>query len=89
MIVALEAYPTSKLAEALEVFASDLSEQFSHVRHKLEWHQFFNIHPLVDLSFDHYGQELVDGYVPFLSFQRIHLGCPAAADDVDEVSLPP
>ena len=89
VIVAPLADPTSKLAEALEVFAGDLSEQFCHVRHKLEWRQFFNIGPLAGLSFDHYGQELVDGHVPFVSVQGTHLGHPAAADDVGEVLLPP
>ena len=36
MIVSTLADPSSKVAEALEVSASDLFEQFSHVGHKLE-----------------------------------------------------
>ena len=41
--------PSSKVAEALEVLASDLFEQFCHVGHKLEWHQFFYVRPLTGL----------------------------------------
>ena len=89
VIVAPLANPTSKLAEALEVFASYLSEQFCHIRHKLEWSQFFNNGSLAGLPFGHYSQKLVDGHVPFISVQGTHLGHPAAADDVGEVSLPP
>ena len=89
VIVAPLADPTSKLAEALEVFAGDLLEQFHHVGHKLEWHQIFNIGPLAGLLFGHYPKKLVDGHVPFISVQGTHLGLPAAADDVGEVSLPP
>ena len=84
--VAPLADPTSKLAEALQVSAGDLSEQFFHVGHKLEWRQFFNIGPLAGLLFGHYPQKLVDGH---LSVQGTHLGCPAAANDVGEVLLPP
>ena len=89
VIVAPLADPTSKLAEALEVFAGDLLEQFCHVRHKPEWRQFLNIGPLAGLPFDHYSQKLADGRMPFVSVQGTHLGHPAAADDVGEVSLPP
>ena len=89
VIVAPLADPTSKLAEALQVFAGDLSEQFCHVRHKLEWHQFLNIGPLAGLPFGHYPQKLVDGHMPFILVQGTHLGRPAAADDVGEVSFPP
>ena len=80
---------TSKLAEALEVLAGDLSEQFCHVGHKLQWRQFFNINPLTGLPFGHYPKKLVDGHVPFISVQGTYLGCPTAADEVGEVSLPP
>ena len=69
VVVAPLADPTSKLAEALEVFARNLPEQFCHVRHKLEWHQFLNIHPLTGLSFDHYSQKLVDGHLPLILVQ--------------------
>ena len=89
VVVAPLADPTSKLAEALEVFARDLSEQFCHVRHKLEWRQFLNICPLAGLPFGHYPQKLVDGHVPFILVQGTHLSCPAAADYLGEVSLPP
>ena len=89
VIVAPLADPTSKLAEALDVFAGDLSEQFHHVGHKLEWRQFFNIGPLAGLPFGHYPKKLVDGHESFISVQGTHLGCPTAADEVGEVSLPP
>ena len=85
VIVAPLTDPTSKPAEALEVFASDLSEQFCHIGHKLEWHQFFNIGPLASLPFGHYPKKFVDGHVPFISVQETHLGLPAAANDVGEV----
>ena len=89
VIVALLADPTSKLAEALEVLAGDLSEQFCHVGHKLEWRQFFNISPLTGLPFGHYRKKLVDGHMPFIPVQGTYLGRPTAADEVGEVSLPP
>ena len=89
VIVAHLADPTSKLAEALEVLAGDLSEQFRHVGHKLEWRQFFNISPLTGLPFGHYPKKLVDGHVPFIPVQGTYLGHPTAADEVGEVSLPP
>ena len=89
VIVAPLADPTSKLAEALEVLAGDLSEQFHHVGHKLEWHQFFNISPLTGLPFGHYCEKLGDGHMPFILVQGTYLGCPTAANEVGEVSPPP
>ena len=70
VIVVPLADPTSKLAEALEVLAGDLLEQFCHVGHKLEWRQFFNIGPLTGLPFGHYRKKLVDGHVPFIPVQE-------------------
>ena len=81
--------PSSKLAEALEVLAGDLFEQFCHIGHKLEWRQFFYISPLMGLLFGHYPKKLGDGHVPFVPVQGTYLGCPTAADEVGEISLPP
>ena len=89
VVVAPFANPSSKLAEALEVLAGDLFEQFRHIGHKLEWRQFFYISPLTGLPFGHYPKKLGDGHVPFVPVQGTYLGRPAAADEVGEISLPP
>ena len=89
VVVAPLADPSSKLAEALEVLAGDLFEQFCHIGHKLEWRQFFYISPLTGLPFGHYPKKLGDGHVPFIPVQGTYLGHPAAADEVGEISLPP
>ena len=89
VIVAPLANPSSKLVEALEVLAGDLSEHFRHIGHKLEWRQFFNISPLTGLPFGHYPKKLVDGHMPFIPVQGTYLGHPTAANEVGEVSLPP
>ena len=88
-IVPALADPSSKLAEALEVLAGDLFEQFSHVGHKLEWHQFFYISPLTGLPFGHYPEKLGDGHMPFVPVKGTYLGCPTAADEMGEIALPP
>ena len=89
MIVSALADPSSKVAEALEVLASDLFEQFSHVGHKLEWRQFFYIHPLPGLPFGHYHEKLGDGHMPLIPFQGTYLGHPTAADEMGEIAFPP
>ena len=89
VVVAPLADPSSKLAEALEVLAGDLFEQFHHIGHKLEWRQFFYICPLTGLPFGHYPKKLGDGNVPLIPIQGPYLGCPTAANKVGEVSLPP
>ena len=89
MIVPPLANPSSKMAEALEVLAGDLFEQFSHVGHKLEWRQFFYISPLTGLPFGHYPKKLGDGHMPFVPVQGTYLGHPTAADEVGHVLLPP
>ena len=89
MIVSALADPSSKVPEALEVLAGDLFEQFSHVGHKLEWHQFFYIRPLTGHPFGHYREKLGDGHVPLILFQGTYLGCPTAADEMGEIALPP
>ena len=82
VVIAPLANPSGKVAEALEVLAGDLFEQFCHVGHKLEWGQFLYIHPLTGLPFGHYSKKLGDGHVPFVPFQGPYLGCPAAANEV-------
>ena len=89
MIVSALADPPSKVAEALEVLAGDLFEQFSHVGHKLEWHQFFYIRPLTGLPFGHYREEFDDGHVPLVLFQGAYLCLPTAADEMGEIAFPP
>ena len=89
MIVSALADPSSKVAEALEVLAGDLFEQFSHVGHKLEWHQFFYIRPLPGLPFGHYSEKLGDGHAPLVPFQGTYLGHPTAADEMGEIAFPP
>ena len=89
MIVPALADPSSKMAEALEVLASDLFEQFSHVGHKLEWCQFFYIRPLTGLPFGHYPEKLGDGHVPLVPVQGTYLGHPTAADEMGEIAHPP
>ena len=89
MIVSALADPSSKVAEALEVLAGDLFEQFSHVGHKLEWHQFLYIRPLSGLPFGHYREEFGDGHVPLVPFQGTYLGHPTAADEMGEIAFPP
>ena len=89
VIVPALADPSSKMAEALEVLAGDLFEQFSHVGHKLEWRQFFYISPLTGLPFGHYPEKLGDGHVSFVPVQGTYLGCPTAADEMGEIALPP
>ena len=69
VVVPTLADPSSKITEALEVLAGDLFEQSSHVGHKLEWPQFFYIHPLTGLPFGHYREKLGDGNVPLIPFQ--------------------
>ena len=69
VVIPALANPSSEITEALEVLASDLFEQSSHVGHKLEWRQFFYVHPLTGLLFGHYCDELGDGHVPFIPFQ--------------------
>ena len=66
VVIAPLADPSSNVAEALEVLAGDLFEQFRHVGHKLEWCQFFYISPLTGLPFGHYPKKLGDGHVPFV-----------------------
>ena len=89
MIVPALADPPSKMAEALEVLAGDLFEQFSHIGHKLEWRQFFYIHPLTGLPFGHYPEKLGDGHVPLIPVPGTYLGRPTAADEMGEIVLPP
>ena len=89
MIVSALADPSSKVAEALEVLAGDLFEQFSHVGHKLEWRQLLYIRPLSGLPFGHYREELGDGHAPLVPFQGTYLGCPTAADEMGEIMFPP
>ena len=89
MIVSALANPSSKVAEALEVLAGDLFEQFSHVGHKLEWHQFLYIHPLTGLPLGHYREEFDDGHAPLIPFRGTYLGCPTAADEMGEIVFPP
>ena len=89
VVVAPLANLSSKLAEALEVLAGDLFEQFCHIGHKLEWYRFFYICPLTGLPFGHYPKKLGDGHVPFVLIQGPYLGHPTAANEVGEVSLPP
>ena len=89
MIVSALANPSSKVAEALEVLAGDLFEQFSHVGHKLEWRQFFYIRPLPGLLFGHYHEKLGDGHAPLIPFQGTYLGRPTAADEMGEIAFPP
>ena len=86
VVAAHLANPSSKLAEALEVLAGDLFEQFCHIGHKLEWRQFFYISPLTGLPFGHYPKKLGDAHVPFIPVQEPYLGRPTAANEVGEVS---
>ena len=69
VVVPSLADPSSEIAEALEVLASGLFEQSSHVGHKLKWHQFFYIRRLTGLPFGHYREKLGDGHVPLIPFQ--------------------
>ena len=89
VVVPALADPSSKMAEALEVLASDLFEQSSHIGHKLEWCQFFYISPLTGLPFGHYPEKLGDGHVPFVPVQGTYLGRPTAVDEMGEIALPP
>ena len=82
VVIASLADPSGKVAEALEVLAGDLFEQFCHIGHKLEWCQLLYIHPLMGLPFGHYSQKLGDGHVPFIPFQGPYLGRPTAANEV-------
>ena len=69
VVVPTLADPSSEIAEALEVLASDLFEQSSHVGHKLQWRQFFYVRPLTGLPFGHYRDKLGIGHVPLIPFQ--------------------
>ena len=87
MIVSALADPSSKVTEALEVLAGDLFEQFSHIKHKLEWCQLLYIRPLSGLPFGHYREELGDGHAPLIPFQGTYLGHPTAADEMGEIAF--
>ena len=82
VVVAPLANPPCEVAEALEVSVGDLFEQFCHIGHKLEWHQFFYVCPLTGLPFGHYPKELGNGHVPFILIQGPYLGHPTAANAV-------
>ena len=82
VVIAPLADPSSKVAEALEVLAGDFFEQFCHIGHKLEGHQFFYIRPLTGLPFGHYPKKLGDGHVPFVPIQGPYLCHPTAANEV-------
>ena len=89
MIISALANPPSEVAEALEVLAGDLFKQFSHIGHKLEWHQFFYLCPLTGLPFGHDHEKLGDGHAPLVPFQGTYLGRPTAADEMGEITFPP
>ena len=82
VVIAPLADPSGEVAEALEFSASDPFEQFCHIGHKLEWHQFCYVRPLTGLPFGHYPKKLGDGHVPFIPIQRPYLGHPTAANEV-------
>ena len=82
VVIAPLANPSGEVAEALEVLAGDLFEQFHHVGYKLEWRQFFYIRPLTGLPFGHYPKKLGDGHVTFVPMQGPYLGHPTAANEV-------
>ena len=82
VVIAPLANPPREVAEAPEVSAGDLFEQFHHIGHKLEWRQFLYVRPLIGLPFGHYPKELGDGHVPFIPIQGAYLGRPTAANEV-------
>ena len=88
VVVASEPYPSCEITEAFQVSASDVHEQFSHVRHKLEWGQLFDVRPLAGLPVLHGLEECLDGPVLLLAIKMTHLSHPIAADYVSEVSFP-
>ena len=88
VVAASELYPTCEVTETLEVLAGNILELFSHIGHKLEWGQLFDVRPLDGPFVPHDRQELTDGHLPLLTLKRTHLSHPTAADYVHEVSFP-
>ena len=66
VMVASEPCPSGEVTETLQVFAGNTLGLFSHIGHKLEWGQLFDVRPFDGPFVPYDRQELMDGHLPLL-----------------------